>query len=485
MKSLYLSILALLIGILPAMAGKSASTKTTLNEVKVENVKIFKKGGDINVNFEMVLTDVAMGSNNRVIYVALLTDDEGHSVELGKVVLQGRNAALKEEREPMRHVDGALETITYKKGEKANVHIARTAPYEEWMNLSHLCIAEDFCGCGVTIDNNQRCVADFDNRPAPKPVMTFVAPKAEAVKARDEKGSAFVDYVVNKTNIMPDYRANRKEIAKIVATIDLVKNDPNVSITEINIHGYASPEGTYANNTRLAEGRAASLKDYVKGLYTLPDKLFTSNATPEDWDGLRKLVEGSSLSEKSEILAIIDNTALDPDSREMEIRKRFPSTYQFMLKEWYPGLRHSDYTVSYVVRPFTVDETREIMKKTPKQVSLNEMFLVAQTLTPGSPEFNEVMDIAVRTYPDDETANLNAACAALNALDWNKALAYLVKAGNSPEAQHARGVLAMNQGNYDAAEGYFNEALKAGVAGAEENLKTLARLRALASQNLE
>lgn len=160
-----------------------------------------------------------------------------------------------------------------------------------------------------------------------------------------------------------------------------------------------------------------------------------------------------------------------------------PQTYQFMLKNWYPGLRHSDYTVSYVVRPFTVDETKEIMYKSPKQVSLNEMFLVAQTMEPGSQEFNEIMDIAVKTYSDDETANLNAACAALNEQNWDKADSYLRKAGNSPEASHARGVLAMNRGQYDEAERYFNEAREAGIASADTNLQILERLRRLAKQN--
>ncbi len=61
------------------------------------------------------------------------------------------------------------------------------------------------------------------------------------------------------------------------------------------------------------------------------------------------------------------------------------------------------------------------------------MFLVAQTYEPGSKEFNEVMDIAVATYPEDETANLNAACAALNDKNWTKAANYLKKAGNTPE----------------------------------------------------
>lgn len=474
--------LAALIAATPAGAFASKQTQSTLQAVKVDNMQLIKRGSQMTVNFDVNFTDIKLKKDQQVIYTPVFVG-EGDSVVMDKIVLNGRNVALKELREPERVVAGA-ETIKRKNGTVQTVHVSRTFPYEEWMNYSKVYLAEDLCGCGKLQDQDRIPVGEFDNRPAPKPQMSFVTPKAEAVKARDEKGSAFVDYVVNKTNILPDYRNNRREIAKIVKTIDLVKNDPNVSITEINIHGYASPEGSYSNNTRLAEGRAASLKEYVRSLYTLPENLFTSNATPEDWEGLRKLVAASDLSDKDGILALIDSD-MDPDEKDHAIRREYPKTYAFMLKEWYPGLRHSDYTVSYVVRPFTVEETKEIMMKTPKQVSLNEMFLVAQTLKPGSPEFNEVMDIAVKTYPDDETANLNAACAALNEQQWAKAAEYLKKAGNSPEASLARGVLAMNEKRYDEAEKYLTEAKDAGVATAEGNLQILARLRTIAAQNQE
>ncbi len=92
-----------------------------------------------------------------------------------------------------------------------------------------------------------------------------------------------------------------------------------VSITEINIHGYASPEGSYANNTRLAEGRAASLKEYVK-VSTLSPTRCSHQCNPEDWAGLRRLVEESTLPEKNEILAIIDNPNLEPDPRTTKSR---------------------------------------------------------------------------------------------------------------------------------------------------------------------
>ena len=49
------------------------------------------------------------------------------------------------------------------------------------------------------------------------------------------EGRAFVDFVVNRTEIRPDYRGNRKEIAKIIESIDKVKNDPDATITRITI----------------------------------------------------------------------------------------------------------------------------------------------------------------------------------------------------------------------------------------------------------
>lgn len=94
----------------------------------------------------------------------------------------------------------------------------------------------------------------------------------------------------------------------------------------------------------------------------------------------------------------------------------------------------------YTVRPFSIEEAKEILKTKPQQLSLQEMFLVAQTYEPGSPEFNEVFDIAVRLFPDDETANLNAACTDLQKGDLTSAEKHLAKAGNSKEAERVRDV---------------------------------------------
>ena len=77
----------------------------------------------------------------------------------------------------------------------------------------------------------------------------------------------------------------------------------------------------------------------------------------------------------------------------------------------------------------------------PQNLSLEEFYILAQTYEPGSEKFNELFETAVRMYPDDPVANLNAANTAISRKDYERALKYLDKAGSLPEAIHTRGVL--------------------------------------------
>ena len=91
-------------------------------------------------------------------------------------------------------------------------------------------------------------------------------------------------------------------------------------------------------------------------------------------------------------------------------------------------------------------------------LSLNQMFRVASLYPEGSEDFNRVIEIANRYYPSDETANLNSAIAAFRNGDNDKARKLLEKAGDSPEADNARGVLAADAGDFDKALEYFEKA---------------------------
>ena len=295
--------------------------------------------------------------------------------------------------------------------------------------------------------------------------LAYIEPQAEKEKSRHLSGQAYLSFLVNKTDIRRDYRNNAVELSKVEETINVVRKDPNTTITHIDIHGYASPEGSFANNKRLAEGRAQAFKDYVQQLIDLPANIFSVASTPEDWEGLVSKIDHPA------ILDIAKSDA-EPDAKERLLKQRYPAQWKQLLADVFPTLRHSDYRVSYTIRPFTVEEARDIIRTKPQQLSLNEMFLVANTYAPGSKDYDDVFETAVRMYPADETANLNAAVIALRKDNLEVASRYLTKAGNSAEAQNARGVLAAKQGDYSAAEAAFGLST---IKEAKHNLEELQR----------
>lgn len=188
----------------------------------------------------------------------------------------------------------------------------------------------------------------------------------------------------------------------------------------------------------MATNRAKTLTDFVRRQVNLPASLFTVSSTAEDWDGLVNFIKNSNLEHKSEILAIASDTSLAPDAREARIKQKYADEYKFMLSNWYPALRHSDYHITYKVKPFDVETAKQVIKTQPQLLSEEEMFMVAQTYEPGSKDFNDVMQTAIRLFPNNATANLNTAIVLLNEGKADDAKPYLDKAGNSKEAQQAR-----------------------------------------------
>ena len=281
--------------------------------------------------------------------------------------------------------------------------------------------------------------------------LAYVTPQAEQEKTRQLSGRAFLDFVVDKTDIRPTYRGNAAELAKVLQTIDVVRRDTFTTITHISIHGYASPESPYQHNAYLAQARAEAFAAYVQGLISLPKSLFTIQSTPEDWEGLSAALmdNGQWITDDVRAIVVSDD---DPDAKERQLKKMYPREWRWMLDSIFPALRHSDYEVSYTVRPFTVEEAARIIREKPQHLSLNEMFLVANTYEPGSQDYNDVFETAVRMYPNDATANLNAAVIALSKNNLDDAKRYLAKAGSSAEAQNARAVVAIRENRLDDAD---------------------------------
>ena len=414
------------------------------------------------------LSGMEVGRNRSIVVTPLFYAEEEEEW-LPAIEVMGRTRYLYYQRnEESLYADSPYTIIKKDKNATQQVGYQVSVPYRKWMDRASLVVAEDTCQCGEVSKGNSILLAQADLVFTPR--LAYISPQAETRKARALSGEAYLDFPVNKTVIYPEYRRNTAELAKIRATIDTIRTDKDFSITRISLKGYASPEGRYAANVRLSEGRTDALKDYLMSEYGFEASLFRTNAGAENWAGLRKYVAQSGLADKEAILAIIDSEE-KPDAKEQRIRREHAASYRTLLQDCYPALRRTDYTVDYVIRGFNVEEAKEVIKTRPQNLSLQEMFAVAQTYQPGSEEFNHVFDVAVRLYPADPIANLNAANALLERKEAAQALKFLDKAGDTPQADNARGVAMILLERYDEAERYLHRAAQAGVSEASENLK--------------
>lgn len=306
------------------------------------------------------------------------------------------------------------------------------------------------------------------------PMLPFIMPDEEDLKQRKIQGHAFLDFPVNETVIYPDYRKNPDELARIYKSVDSAQFDKSVIITRISLHGYASPESPYSNNTRLAKGRTEALKSLLIRKYNFEPSVFKTAYTPEDWENLKGFLIDSSTRKvkgdfwydnkdfvetpevpdfvqqhRSELLRII-NKNIDPDVKNEMLKKVADGEpYRWLLEHVYPGLRHTDYIIEYKIRAFSVEKGRKLIYTHPEGLSMREMYQVAMSYEQGSEPWLDALLIAVNRYPDDKTANLNAACACIMTKRLNDARRYLQKAGNSKEARYAANVIKAMEGEVD------------------------------------
>lgn len=423
--------------------------------------------------------------SNREVWLVPYIEGSGQQLRLDSVLVAGRTRYIQHERGNNRLSPG---TVMLRSGSKKEYEYSAVVPYSDWMALSDLCMEGRVIGCaGCGIDPlltfaDEKPLAHIDYLPNELTTdmveAVCVVPNKEVVKSRDVTGEAYIDFPVNQTKIFPEYRRNPKELAEIRSTIDAIRNDKDINITSISFKGYASPEGPYDVNERLAKGRTESLINYVRTLYDFPSSVMHSSYEAEDWEGLEKQLMNLNLDNKEGMLAVVNDNNLTPDQKDAALKRDFPVQYQYLLQNVYPSLRHSVYKVEYVVRNYTeVEEIAELMTTAPQKLSLDELFLYAQSLYKNSPEFREVMEVAVRMFPNDPEANLNAATTAAIFGDLDKAETYLKKAGESPIATYTAGFIAAQRKDFDKAKSLLMQAQDAGIKEATNLLETLRQLR--------
>ena len=446
-------------------------------DVEIKDFTLELKDGYLNLDIDVDLSELDIKGTQVVVLTPKLIKD-ADTLMLKSIGVYGRNRRIYYQRNEHIRPTNPGDIDLKKSDAKGVVDYNSSVAFVDWMDGCRVVLSRRDCGCcGVTNEVAESKLVERFPLEAYYPELIYLRPEHEVVKTRELSGSAFIDFPVSETVIYPTYRNNVEELAKITGTIDSVKNDSDITIKSVFIKGYASPESPYSNNTRLAKGRTEALKVYVENMYHFGEGFITTDFEPEDWAGLERYVMASSLAHKDAILATIRSDK-EPDKKEWIIKSTWKEEYRYLLKNCYPALRHSDYVIEYEVKSYADPaEIEKVLHSAPQNLSLEEFYILAQTYESGSEEFNDLFETAVRMYPNDPVANLNAANSAILRRDYRDALRYLDKAGDLPEAVYARGALEVYMDNNEAAKPYFDEAKRLGIDKAEEVLTELAKNR--------
>lgn len=446
----------------------------------VTSIELRRKGDKMALDMTLDPAKLRVSKDREYwITPTLVSSNGADSVEFEPLLIAGRNLYY-------RHIrNNDLQGVDMIRGGKTPIKYSNTVERLPWMDDATLDVNTVKRGCCDGVVALYSDPVARIRRVDYEPVFGFVNPVADSVKVFELKGSAFINFPVNRTELYPNYMNNPAELAKITNTIDSVKNDADITITSIFIKGFASPEGPYNNNVRLAKGRTATLKQYVDNLYRFPADFIATDYLPENWPGLEDYVEKSALANREALLAII-RSDMEPDARNSKLERTYPQDYAFLLAQVYPTLRRSDYVINYTVRSYsTLEEILRVLHTQPQKLSPSEFYRAAQSMTPGSDEYNEVFETAVRMYPDDEVANLNAANTAMRRGDFRAASRYLEKAGDAPVVTYARGVYFALRKDYESAARYFEQAMKENYPGAADALDNIEQMRRFADGRVE
>lgn len=447
--------------------------------IEYSDLLVQKEGSQVVLSTTANLYKMQLKSQNMVIITPVLQSaDKAHTVRFNPFVITGRKRmkALNREigfgAEPFEQTP--IVVFRHKNNQAESIPMTLNVPYESWMRDASLVMQANTTGCAsCDVASNITPLSTRILPPLVPPTyeLSYVIPPAEPIKQRSETHSAYLNFEVGKSVLLRDFKNNASELNNVNKIVNEVRNDKNLKFTEFTITGYASPEGGYDYNMRLSENRAKAFAAYMKDKENMPASLLKVNWEGEDWIGLRKAIKESSLSDREKIMEVLEIS--DINKRKAQLKAlNGGRTYRMLLDEYYPPLRRIDYTLAYIARPFDVNEAKQVIKTKPQYLSLNEMFLVANTYPKTSPEFKEVFDIAVRLYPTDPVAQQNTAALEIERGADDAGISRLLSI-NSPEAWNNLGVAYAKKKEYQKALEYFSKAANAGVQAAAQNRTAL------------
>ena len=436
---------------------------------------------DSNVVVSLQLTAIQdVPAMQSVVLAPVLEDTLSQQrVEFPLIFLNSRNQQVYFERTLKDEYPDAL-ALRKRRGENLDVDYLRSVKYEPWMDRGVLKLKKQSCACNDRTDRGEMTLGTLREQPAPaiRLYPVYLLPPADnTVKVREERGSAYLCFEVDKWDIKPDYMSNPAELMKIHNSVNLVKSDSDVTIRKMTIEGYASPEGTYAHNLMLSERRTEALKNYLAVTSIARGIKIEASGKGENWEGFVKyLNENADVPQRSRLQRIATSD-LGPDEKEQQMRKEAMEGFLYAVRNGFPSLRCTNYTVVYTVRPFTLEESERVFETRPVNLNLNEIYRLADKYAKNAEKYYAIIRKAYMLYPNDSYINLTMACLALEKGAADEADGYLSKVNDCPEKTMNLGLVAYLRGDLDKAVQLVGRARQKGLKEAEQQMKEFEKLK--------
>ena len=289
-----------------------------------------------------------------------------------------------------------------------------------------------------------------------------------------QKQEANIKFLIQQATLRKSELKNNsvQEFVKMLQKINADREGLNLDHVEVS--AYASPDGGFSINDRLANQRRKVSEQYVNQELKKIKMAAHVDAkyTAQDWDGFQELVKASNIQDKDVILRVL-SMYKDPEEREQQI-KNISSAFRELADGILPQLRRSRLTINYETIGRSDEQIIQQMKDDATKLSVEEM-LYGAALKENINDKEDVYKLTTEVYPNDGRAFNNLATIQYARGNYDAAKLYIQKAlnaaSNLPEANANLGMLALKSGDLKAAEQYIANAT--GANGLAEVLGNL------------
>ena len=374
-------------------------------------------------------------------------------------------------------VQGNDQVIAYKEG--GNFTIRTHFDYEAAMHKSELWLEFDASISGKEKDMEPLKLADGVLATGELYRMTMSSARSATSSFAFErtiaqKQEANIRFLIQQAEL----RKSELKSGSVQEFVNLLKRinaeNQNLSLKNVQVSAYASPDGGVALNEKLATKRQQNTEDYVKKQMKQAkvDGDVEGNYTAQDWEGFQQLVKASNIQDKDVILRVL-SMYQDPEEREQQI-KNMSHGFKELADGILPELRRARLTVNYETVGRSDQQIQDQLKTDASQLSVEEL-LYAASIAKTATEKENIYRTAVKQYPSDARAYNNLGALAIDNGNYGQAKQWLEQARqkntNLAEANANLGLLALQQGDLTAAENYIGRA--AGASNQNEALGNL------------